>query len=62
MDNQYSLAQGGMKASTGEKVKCVCLYTSLDSGISRGGVISRMLMLHKSLVEVDLFIINVSPF
>lgn len=60
MDNQYSVAQGCMKASTGEKVKCVCLYTSLDSGMSRGGVISGMLMLHKSLV--DLFIINVSPF
>lgn len=49
-------------ASAGQKVKCVCLYTSLDSGISRGGVISRMLMLHKSLVEVDLCIISVNPF
>lgn len=55
-------APGGTEASVGEKVKCVRLYTSLDSGISRGDAISRMPMLRKSVVEVDLCIISVKPF
>lgn len=56
MDNQHGIAPGGTEVSAGEKVKCVGLYTSLDSSISRGDVIAWMLMLHKSVVQVDLYI------
>lgn len=35
MDNQRGIAEGSIEASAGEKVKCVSLYTPLDSAISR---------------------------
>lgn len=62
VDNQRSFAPGSSEASAAEKVKCVCLYTSFDSGISRGGVISPPHPLGKSVAEVDLCIMTLNPF
>lgn len=62
VDNQRSFAPGSGEASAVEKVKCVCLYTSFDSGISRGGVISPPHPLCKSVAEVDLCIMTLNPF
>lgn len=62
MDNQHAAAPGSAEASAAEKVKCVCLYTSFDSGISRGGVFSAARMLCKSAAEPDLCIISANLF
>lgn len=62
VDNQRCFARGSGEASAAEKVKCVCLYTSFDSGISRGGVISPPRPLCKSVAEVDLCIMTLNPF